>query len=131
VVSEDIAYTNELHTQARQVQIVFALWFILLSSFGIFIFTRIAISDAMVCLWLTLSLYCYWRTEQSDQPQNRVPHLRDGLIIARVGARRSLKYLRFPIFEETHSWARSCAFVRISGLFWFFLLLLKLAFFWA
>ena len=33
---------------------------ILLSSFGIFIFTRITIPDAMVCLWLTLALLCYW-----------------------------------------------------------------------
>ncbi len=46
---------------------------ILLSSFGIFIFTRIAIPDAMVCLWLTLALLCYWLTEQQDQPQNQVP----------------------------------------------------------
>jgi 4-amino-4-deoxy-L-arabinose transferase-like glycosyltransferase len=37
---------------------------VLLSSFGIFIFTRILIPDAMVCLWLTLALYCFWRTEQ-------------------------------------------------------------------
>lgn len=41
---------------------------ILLSSFGIFIFTRITIPDAMVCLWLTLSLLCYWLTEQEHQP---------------------------------------------------------------
>ena len=40
---------------------------ILLSSFGIFIFTRITIPDAVVCLWLTLALYCYWLTEQSTQ----------------------------------------------------------------
>jgi len=39
---------------------------ILLSSFGIFIFTRITIPDVMVCLWLTLSLLCYWLTEQLD-----------------------------------------------------------------
>jgi 4-amino-4-deoxy-L-arabinose transferase-like glycosyltransferase len=48
---------------------------ILLSSFGIFIFTRIIIPDAMVCLWLTLALFCYWLTEQSNRPQTRVPHL--------------------------------------------------------
>ena len=46
---------------------------ILLSSFGIFIFTRITIPDAMVCLWLTLALLCYWLTEQSTQPPNRLP----------------------------------------------------------
>jgi 4-amino-4-deoxy-L-arabinose transferase-like glycosyltransferase len=59
---------------------------ILLSSFGIFIFTRIIIPDAIVCLWLTLALYCYWLTEQSDQPQNRVPHDRRSLIAPIVGS---------------------------------------------
>ncbi len=69
---------------------------ILLSSFGIFIFTRITIPDAMVCLWLTLAIYAYWLTEQSDQPQDRVPHLRDGLIVAKVGSsgKRTLSALR-------------------------------------
>jgi len=38
---------------------------VLLSSFGIFIFTRILIPDAMVCLWLTLALYCFWLTEEN------------------------------------------------------------------
>ncbi len=41
---------------------------ILLSSFGTFIFTRITIPDAMVCLWLTLALLCYWLTEQQHEP---------------------------------------------------------------
>ena len=36
---------------------------ILLSSFGIFVFTRITIPDVMVCLWLTLALFCYWLME--------------------------------------------------------------------
>jgi 4-amino-4-deoxy-L-arabinose transferase-like glycosyltransferase len=45
---------------------------LLLSSFGIFIFTRIIIPDAIVCLWLTLALFCYWLTEQSSQPQNPI-----------------------------------------------------------
>lgn len=39
---------------------------ILLSSFGIFIFTRITIPDAMVCLWLTLAILCFWLTEQEQ-----------------------------------------------------------------
>ncbi|HEY1741713.1 MAG TPA: phospholipid carrier-dependent glycosyltransferase [Granulicella sp.] len=39
---------------------------ILLSSFGIFIFTRITIPDAGVCLWISLALYCFWRTEELD-----------------------------------------------------------------
>jgi 4-amino-4-deoxy-L-arabinose transferase-like glycosyltransferase len=37
---------------------------ITLSSFGIFIFTRIIIPDAMVCLWLTLAMLAFWLTEQ-------------------------------------------------------------------
>jgi len=41
---------------------------VLLSSFGIFIFTRIMIPDVMVCLWLTLAIFCYWLTEQSQVP---------------------------------------------------------------
>jgi hypothetical protein len=61
----------------------------LLSSFGIFIFTRITIPDAMVCLWLTLALLLYWLTEQPNEPQIRVPHLRDGLIVAKVGIREA------------------------------------------
>ena len=39
---------------------------ILLSSFGIFIFTRITIPDALVCLWITIALRCFWRTEELD-----------------------------------------------------------------
>jgi 4-amino-4-deoxy-L-arabinose transferase-like glycosyltransferase len=35
----------------------------LLSSFGIFIFTRILLPDADVCLWLTLALFFYCLTE--------------------------------------------------------------------
>jgi 4-amino-4-deoxy-L-arabinose transferase-like glycosyltransferase len=43
---------------------------LLLSSFGIFIFTRITIPDAVVCLWLTLALYCYWLTEGDPSQQS-------------------------------------------------------------
>ncbi len=43
---------------------------IALSSFGIFIFTRINIPDAMVCLFTTAALYSFWRTEElSGKPQ--------------------------------------------------------------
>jgi 4-amino-4-deoxy-L-arabinose transferase-like glycosyltransferase len=41
----------------------------LLSSFGIFIFTRILLPDADVCLWLTLALFFYWGTESSPGQQ--------------------------------------------------------------
>jgi 4-amino-4-deoxy-L-arabinose transferase-like glycosyltransferase len=42
---------------------------ILLSSFGIFVFTRITIPDAMVCLWLTLAIFCYWLTDSQTEPK--------------------------------------------------------------
>ena len=41
---------------------------LLLSSFGIFIFTRINIPDAMVCLWLSAAIFFYRRTESQSQP---------------------------------------------------------------
>ena len=41
---------------------------IMLSSFGIFIFSRILIPDVAVCLWLTLALYGFWLTEQQERP---------------------------------------------------------------
>ena len=42
----------------------------LMLSFGMFIFTRILIPDAIVCLWLTAALYCFWRTEDGPQERN-------------------------------------------------------------
>ena len=39
---------------------------IALSSFGIFIFTRINIPDALVCLLLTAALLCYLLTEEQS-----------------------------------------------------------------
>ena len=41
---------------------------ITLSSFGIFIFTRITIPDALVCLWITLAIFCYWLNLQRSAP---------------------------------------------------------------
>jgi hypothetical protein len=35
---------------------------VLMTSFGLFIFTRILIPDAMVCLWLALAMLCFWRS---------------------------------------------------------------------
>jgi 4-amino-4-deoxy-L-arabinose transferase-like glycosyltransferase len=48
---------------------------ITLSSFGLFLFTRILIPDAMVCLWTALAIYCFWRTEElgeTDAPRQRL-----------------------------------------------------------
>jgi 4-amino-4-deoxy-L-arabinose transferase-like glycosyltransferase len=63
---------------------------ILLSSFGFFLFTRIIIPDAMVCLWLTLALLCFWLTEQSSlQP------ITESVILSEGVADAGSKDLRF------------------------------------
>jgi 4-amino-4-deoxy-L-arabinose transferase-like glycosyltransferase len=41
---------------------------ILLSSFGLFLFTRITIPDSMVCLFTTLALYAFHQTEAEPEP---------------------------------------------------------------
>jgi 4-amino-4-deoxy-L-arabinose transferase-like glycosyltransferase len=41
---------------------------VLATSFGLFIFTRILIPDAMVCLWLTLAMLCFWRSLAQPTP---------------------------------------------------------------
>ncbi len=38
---------------------------IVLSSFGMFLFTRMLIPDAAVCLWITLAMYALWRSEET------------------------------------------------------------------
>jgi 4-amino-4-deoxy-L-arabinose transferase-like glycosyltransferase len=52
---------------------------ILLSSPGLFLFTRILIPDALLCLFLTLALYAFYLTEEVDPQPSRdtndgVPH---------------------------------------------------------
>jgi 4-amino-4-deoxy-L-arabinose transferase-like glycosyltransferase len=41
---------------------------ILLTSFGIFIYTRILIPDVIVCLWLSLSMLLFWISLRQPQP---------------------------------------------------------------
>ena len=41
---------------------------IALSSFGVFIFSRINLPDVLVCALLSWAIYCYWLTEQEDGP---------------------------------------------------------------
>ena len=42
---------------------------ILLTSFGVFIFTRILIPDVIVCLWMTAAMLFFWRSlEEGEQP---------------------------------------------------------------
>jgi len=44
---------------------------ILATTPGCFIYTRFLIPDVLVCLWLTLAVYGFWRTEQQEQPALR------------------------------------------------------------
>jgi len=46
---------------------------ILLSSCGLFLFTRMTLPDAGVCLWLTLALYAFWRTEEIGSAPHHTP----------------------------------------------------------
>ena len=63
---------------------------ILLSSFGFFLFTRITIPDAMLCLWLSIALLCFWLTEQpSLQP------IAESVILSEGVADAESKGLRF------------------------------------
>jgi 4-amino-4-deoxy-L-arabinose transferase-like glycosyltransferase len=41
---------------------------ILLTSFGIFIYTRIMIPDVIVCLWLSLAMLLFWRSLEEERP---------------------------------------------------------------
>jgi 4-amino-4-deoxy-L-arabinose transferase-like glycosyltransferase len=63
------AFTSPEQSQSPRAGLYAGL--IALSSFGIFIFTRILLPDADVCLWLTLALYFYWITETDPIQQAR------------------------------------------------------------
>ena len=41
---------------------------ILATTPGCFLYTRFLIPDVLVCLWITLSIYAFWRTEQNVLP---------------------------------------------------------------
>ncbi len=43
---------------------------VLMTSFGLFIFTRILIPDAMVCLWLAVAMLCFWRSRAQPTRAN-------------------------------------------------------------
>ncbi|HEY0308685.1 MAG TPA: glycosyltransferase family 39 protein [Acidobacteriaceae bacterium] len=44
---------------------------ILATTPGCFLYTRFIIPDVLVCLWITLSFYAFWRTEQTALPLRR------------------------------------------------------------
>jgi hypothetical protein len=40
----------------------------LMTSFGIFVFDHVLLPDVMVCLWLTLAIYFFWCSLESEKP---------------------------------------------------------------
>lgn len=70
---------------------------IVLSSFGVFIFTRILIPDAIVCLWLLLAVWCFWRMELDDGKAPLGPCLGFGAACALNILTKGLIGLVFPL----------------------------------
>jgi len=106
---------------------------ITLSSFGIFLFTRMLIPDALVCLWLALAMYAFWLTETRDAHQ-RLPSylfaaacalnvLTKGLIGAIFPVVIVLLYLRatrgvagtLRRLSELHAWTSVVVFFVIAA----------------
>jgi 4-amino-4-deoxy-L-arabinose transferase-like glycosyltransferase len=70
----------------------------LLLSFGLFIFTRILIPDAIVCLWLTSAVFCFWLTEGDGEGRaSLLPCLGFGAACAMNILTKGLIGLVFPI----------------------------------
>ena len=61
----------------------------LATSIGPYLYTRFYIPDILLALWMTLAIHLFLIALDRVQPQNRVPHLRRGLIAAKVGNRDS------------------------------------------
>jgi 4-amino-4-deoxy-L-arabinose transferase-like glycosyltransferase len=64
----------------------------LATSIGPYLYTRFYIPDILLAVWMTLAVHLFLIALdriQSESPQNRVPHLRRGLIVAKVGNRES------------------------------------------
>jgi 4-amino-4-deoxy-L-arabinose transferase-like glycosyltransferase len=61
------------------------------TSIGPYLYTRFYIPDILLALWMTLAVHLFLIALDRIQeaPQNRVPHLRRGLIAAKVGHRES------------------------------------------
>src|SRR6267154_1862511 len=63
----------------------------LATSIGPYLYTRFYIPDILLALWMTLAVHLFLialdRIHEAEQ--NRVPHLRDSLIVAKVGNRDS------------------------------------------
>jgi 4-amino-4-deoxy-L-arabinose transferase-like glycosyltransferase len=63
----------------------------LATSIGPYLYTRFYIPDILLALWMTLAVHLFLiaLNRINEAEQNRVPHLRDGLIVDKVGNRES------------------------------------------
>jgi 4-amino-4-deoxy-L-arabinose transferase-like glycosyltransferase len=64
----------------------------LATSIGPYLYTRFYIPDILLALWMTFAVHLFLIALDRIQPaeaQNRVPHLRDSSIVAKVGHRES------------------------------------------
>jgi 4-amino-4-deoxy-L-arabinose transferase-like glycosyltransferase len=67
----------------------------LATSIGPYLYTRFYIPDILLALWMTLTVHLFLialdriQVRNSVSPKTRVPHLRDGLIVAKMGNRES------------------------------------------
>jgi 4-amino-4-deoxy-L-arabinose transferase-like glycosyltransferase len=63
----------------------------LATSIGPYLYTRFYIPDILLALWMTLAVHLFLIALDRihEAPQNRVPHLRNSLIVAKVGHRES------------------------------------------
>jgi 4-amino-4-deoxy-L-arabinose transferase-like glycosyltransferase len=59
------------------------------TSIGPYLYTRFYIPDILLALWMTLAVHLLLIALDRIHSQNRVPHLRDGLLVAEVGNRES------------------------------------------
>jgi 4-amino-4-deoxy-L-arabinose transferase-like glycosyltransferase len=82
-----------------------------LTSAGVFLFTRIFIPEVLLSLLLCTALYCLLQSLTATT--GRVPHLRDSLIIAKVGIREAN---RFPLLYPYAMWTALALAVLTKGL---------------
>jgi 4-amino-4-deoxy-L-arabinose transferase-like glycosyltransferase len=104
---------------------------ITLSSFGIFIFSRINIPDVLVCDWLVLALYAFWRTEAEALPRRSMCWLFAFACALNI-LTKGLIGVVFPVaivlltLLATRglrpAWTRLCRFHPLSSAAWFLLL---------
>jgi hypothetical protein len=89
---------------------------ILLSSFGFFLFTRILLPDAMLCLWLTLALLCFWLSEECSSIEAVIPSERSESRDPRILFARQSTPQTTPRWDTTSStgcwasrWSTPCS----------------------